>query len=108
MNNNQSSPGFLAGFIIGGIVGALFALLMAPQSGAETRTQIKNKSMEFQQGLGEAGRMAQGQVTNLQEKGQATLDWSRQSAGAAIGRVKSTVAPDNPASSEEMEAGEEV
>jgi gas vesicle protein len=87
--NSQSSSGFLAGFIIGGLVGAVLALLLAPQPGTETRAQLKNKGLEFQQGLGEAGRMAQGQVASLQEKGQATLDWGKQSAGGVIDRVKS-------------------
>jgi gas vesicle protein len=102
--NSQSSSGFLAGFILGGMVGAVLALLLAPQPGAETRAQIKNKSLEFQEGLGEAGRMAQGQVASLQEKGQATLDWSKQSAGGVIDRVKSTVAPNKSTTSEEVGA----
>jgi gas vesicle protein len=106
--NNQSGSGFLAGFIIGGLLGAVAALLMAPQPGAETRAQLKNKSLEFQQGLGEASRMAQGQVASLQEKGQATLDWSKQSAGGVIERVKSSVAPNQSTSSEEVGAAGEA
>lgn len=105
--NSQNSSGFLAGFIVGGLVGAALALLLAPQPGAETRTQLMNKSLELQQGLGEAGRMAQGQVSSLQEKGQATLEWGKQSAGGVIDRVKSSVAPNTPNSSEEVsEAGD--
>jgi gas vesicle protein len=38
---------FLAGFIVGGMVGAAVALLMAPQSGEETRAIIKEKSIEL-------------------------------------------------------------
>jgi gas vesicle protein len=38
---------FLAGFVIGGLVGAAVALLMAPQSGEETRAVIMEKGIEL-------------------------------------------------------------
>lgn len=38
---------FMAGFVIGGLVGAATALIMAPQSGAETRAQITAKGDEW-------------------------------------------------------------
>jgi gas vesicle protein len=38
---------FLIGFIVGGLTGAVAALLMAPQSGEETRTVIKEKAIEL-------------------------------------------------------------
>jgi gas vesicle protein len=38
---------FVAGFLIGGLVGAAVALLLAPQSGEETRTIIRDKSIEL-------------------------------------------------------------
>lgn len=38
---------FLAGFIIGGLVGAAAALLLAPQSGEETRVLIREKGIEL-------------------------------------------------------------
>jgi gas vesicle protein len=38
---------FLAGFVIGGLVGAAVALLMAPQSGEETRATLMEKSIEL-------------------------------------------------------------
>jgi len=37
---------FVIGFMIGGLVGATTALLLAPQSGEETRTIILDKSTE--------------------------------------------------------------
>jgi gas vesicle protein len=47
MSDHDSFGSFLSGFIIGGITGAVVALLLAPQSGEETRKQIKEKSIEL-------------------------------------------------------------
>ncbi len=38
---------YFIGFLIGGLAGAAAALLMAPQSGEETRTYIRDKSIEL-------------------------------------------------------------
>ncbi|MEW5988647.1 MAG: YtxH domain-containing protein [Chloroflexota bacterium] len=47
-NHNDSDFGaFLAGFVIGGLVGAATALILAPQSGEETRTRLMSKSEEL-------------------------------------------------------------
>lgn len=43
--NNNDFGAFLAGFVVGGLVGAAVALLLAPQSGEETRTFIHDKSI---------------------------------------------------------------
>ena len=47
MARDNDFGAYLAGFIIGGLVGAAAALLLAPQSGEETRTQIREKSIEI-------------------------------------------------------------
>ena len=41
MGSQSEGRDFLLGFIFGGLVGAVLALLFAPQSGEETRAQIK-------------------------------------------------------------------
>ncbi len=45
--NNNELGSFLAGFVIGGLVGAATALILAPQSGEETRHQMANKSRDL-------------------------------------------------------------
>jgi gas vesicle protein len=46
-NNNNSGLGFVSGLIIGGLIGAVVALVLAPQSGEETRDLIRGKAHEF-------------------------------------------------------------
>ncbi len=53
MNENSSEFGaFLAGFVIGGLVGAAVALILAPQSGSETRSQIVGKGHDLREASG--------------------------------------------------------
>ena len=63
MSSQNSGVLFFAGLVVGGLVGAGLALLLAPQSGEETRSQIKDKSFELKdgavEGLAEAGQRAQ-------------------------------------------------
>ena len=43
----NNTAGVLIGMLIGGLAGAAAALLMAPQSGRDTRRQIQEKSIEL-------------------------------------------------------------
>lgn len=45
--SDNSAGDFLAGFLVGAVVGAAAALLMAPQSGQETRTRIRETGLEL-------------------------------------------------------------
>lgn len=47
MSEKDNFGAFLVGFIMGGITGAVASLLLAPQSGEETRTVIKEKAIEL-------------------------------------------------------------
>lgn len=57
-DNNSDFGAFLAGFMMGGLVGAAVALLMAPQSGEETRTLIREKSIELKDKAAETAEEA--------------------------------------------------
>jgi gas vesicle protein len=45
--HTSTTLGVLLGVLIGGLAGALTMLLLAPQSGEDTRTQIQKKSLEL-------------------------------------------------------------
>lgn len=45
--NGSDFGSFLSGFLMGGLIGAAVALLMAPQSGEETRKMIYDKGVEL-------------------------------------------------------------
>jgi gas vesicle protein len=47
MEDDTDFGNFLIGFVVGGLIGAAAALLLAPQSGEETRALIKEKSIEL-------------------------------------------------------------
>ena len=51
MSDNASNDlgAFLAGFVIGGLIGAATAIILAPQSGQETRAQIVAKGEQLVQ-----------------------------------------------------------
>ena len=98
MSSQNSGVLFFAGLVIGGLVGASLALLLAPQSGEETRTQIKDKSFELKdgavEGLAEAGQRAQAQAEAWQEKGHEVteaISRSKDSIGQAVSQSKDRV-----------------
>ena len=51
--HSNNTMGVLIGTLIGGLAGALTMLLLAPQSGKETRNQIRDKSIELRDRTGE-------------------------------------------------------
>ncbi len=56
MANRSDFGAFITGLFIGGLIGAGAALLFAPQSGEETREQIRQKGIELTE---QASQMAE-------------------------------------------------
>ena len=87
-NNSGDTGAFLAGFVIGGLVGAAAALIMAPQSGEETRAQIAERGEYLrrtgEERLKEYKSTAETYAGQAQEQARIVLDEGR-------GRVTETI-----------------
>jgi gas vesicle protein len=66
MSERNDCGSFMGGLLMGGIVGALVALVLAPQSGEETRKLLKDKALEL-------GKEISDQTETLKEKGRELL-----------------------------------
>ena len=69
-NRNTHGGSFVAGVLMGGLIGTAVALFLAPQSGEETRQQIRQRSIE------------------LQKKAEDTLNEARVKAEAVAADIK--------------------
>jgi gas vesicle protein len=49
MSTKDQVTSFFSGFLTGGLIGGMGALLLAPQSGEKTRTQIRTKGIELKE-----------------------------------------------------------
>jgi len=95
MADNDDFGMFLIGFVVGGVAGAVAALLLAPQSGEETRTLIKDKSIELRDMAAEevdmlatrAGKVAD----DARAKGKELVDSAGKTANDAKARGKELV-----------------
>ncbi len=94
MSDQQGSDlgAFLAGFVIGGLVGAATAIILAPQSGEETRSRLANKSRELRQSggeqLGHYREVAGNYSKEYRDKAEHVLTDSRERVNQATGRVQ--------------------
>jgi gas vesicle protein len=107
----------MAGFVIGGLVGAATALILAPQSGEETRSQIASRGADIrmagEERIGEYRSMAgevvqdarsrvQDSTAGIQEQARIVLDEGKSKVNPAVEKGKQKVeemsTKDQPAS----------
>jgi len=72
-NNSGEFGAFFSGILIGGLVGAATALLLAPQSGEETRKQLSKS-------VGDIRDTAQDSLEDARERAEATIADARRRA----------------------------
>ena len=76
--NNGGFGAFLSGFLLGALIGGAAALLLAPQTGEETRILIKDKSIELKDKTSEKAEevalKTKESASGLQQRGQVVLD----------------------------------
>ncbi len=71
MAEKSCGSDFLAGFVVGALVGAAAALILAPQSGEDTRTLIRDKGIELK---GQAGGVTAEARKRAEELGELAKD----------------------------------
>jgi gas vesicle protein len=109
MTDRDDFGAFVSGFLVGGLVGAAIALLMAPQSGEETRTMIRDKGLELkdqvEQTAAEArskaeqiAQQARQRAEELQKRGQVVLEEQKTRLGDAIEAGKKAAQRKRPGS----------
>ncbi|HUF38935.1 MAG TPA: YtxH domain-containing protein [Anaerolineales bacterium] len=118
MSDRDSDFGaFLSGFVVGGLVGAAVALLMAPQSGEETRTVIKEKGIELRDMAaekaeevrtmaGEVADSAKSKAADLQKRGQVVLEEQKEKLSSALEAGKKAVGRGGSSDEGEEESAE--
>ena len=79
---------FLAGLVLGSLVGAAMAMLMAPASGAETRRQIKEKSLELRAQAEQQMDEARKRAEEMEERGRVVLEEQKARLNKAIEDAK--------------------
>jgi gas vesicle protein len=91
-DSGDGAISFFAGFLFGGIIGAGIALLMAPQSGPETREQLKTTGIELKGRAEEYANIAQERAEEVSERGKIVLAQRKEKLAAAVEEGKSVAA----------------
>lgn len=92
MSDHDDFGAFLIGFVVGSVAGAVAALLLAPQSGEETRALIKDKSIELRDKAAE-------QAEVVASKANEFADQAKTRGKEAFDNVKKTVTRKRPTTS---------
>lgn len=79
-----SAGSVLLSFLLGGMVGAGLALLMAPQSGAETRRKIREFTDDVKEKASDYAGETKEKITSTVEKGKHILDEKKSAITAAF------------------------
>jgi gas vesicle protein len=79
-----SAGSVLLSFLLGGMVGAGIALLMAPQSGAETRRKIRKMADETKEKAADYISHAKEMVSSTIEKGKSIYEEKKSAITAAM------------------------
>jgi gas vesicle protein len=87
MADRDDFGSFVMGFLVGAVAGGIAALLMAPQSGEETRAMIRDKSIELRD-------KAQVTAEEAMHRAQQAADDARRWAAQAAGRASEGIAPE--------------
>lgn len=84
MSERDEFGAFLIGFVVGGLTGAITALLLAPQTGEETRGVIKERAIELRDkastSVGEVYTSAETAAAEAVKRAEALLAQAKETA----------------------------
>jgi gas vesicle protein len=101
MPDRNAFGGFAVGILIGGLAAGVAALLFAPQSGAETRTMIKDKSIELRDKAQERTDEALARIEAIATEARARIE----EVAVQLGRQnKNAVAPVEAMAAEKLDS----
>lgn len=104
MEENRYSTGtVMASFLLGGMVGAGLALLLAPQSGRETREKIKNLAEEMKEKSSTLAKEARDKAIHSLEEGKDALTHALEHGKETVAETKGMIAAAYEAGKEAME-----
>jgi gas vesicle protein len=78
-------------FLAGAVIGAGIALLLAPQSGAETRGMLRDYAGRAKEDLMERGQEAKATLSSAMERGKAAFESARQQGKETLDTAKEAV-----------------
>jgi gas vesicle protein len=87
-DNDNDLGSFVAGFLIGGLIGAGVALLLAPQSGEETREMLRERGIELKNRAEEAASEFSSKAGTYIEQGRERVEGAVESARSRVSRRK--------------------
>lgn len=88
----SSASSLFTGFLIGGLAGVIAAFLMAPQSGEETRSQLREKGMELKDRamttMDETRSRAEQALVDTKDRAKSTMEETRTRAEQVLADTK--------------------
>ena len=78
-------------FLAGAVIGAGIALLLAPQSGAETRNRLRDYAERAKEDLMERGQDVKTTLTSAMERGKAAFESAKERGKETLDTAKDAV-----------------
>jgi gas vesicle protein len=102
MAEHDEFGAFLIGFIIGGLTGAAISLMMAPQSGEETREFLRERAIELRERgtemaqttaeqVGSTADEVRNRAADIRKRGQVVLEEQRDRLSNTVQNLRSRV-----------------
>lgn len=89
--HHGSVRSWVSGFVIGGLAGLAASLLMAPQSGRETRELVRYKATQLRQAAEQTAQETKERVEQISDEAKTQVDTLRQKGLEYVDETKNRV-----------------